>query len=534
MKTETDNRWLINLSIVLIIITTIPYVTGYLMESQEWKFTGFLFGVEDGNSYIAKMLNGASGEWLFRTPYTPIEQKGMIAFLPYILMGKLVSAPGMHDQLVSLFHLFRWLSIFLYVLASNDFVSNFVKDRFQRRAAVAVICAGSGLGWLYFFGLNHFWGDSLPLEFYSPETFGFLELFGLPHLAVARALLLWGLSRLIQNPEQHWTRNEIIKAGAIWLGMGLFQPMHIPIGWALAAGMLIWRLIQSIMYKKDGAKNDTRLVKELTRRLVVIIAASSFWVIYNSSVFLTDAYASIWMRQNILLSPSPLSYLLAYGWLLPTAVVGAVFVIRHRKEDAYLPVLWLVLIPVFAYAPTVVQRRLVEGGWTGLVILAVLGFSQLFPGRTKSLTIYLAPTFLIGILFVGGMFQAASVPEPPAFILNQDVDCYKEIDGLANPDEVVLTNRAAGNALPAWANVRIIVGHGPESAGKDELEPLVEGFYSGAMPAATFEEMTKKHKVRYIFMDVEDIKKNLQDPSKYTGVRLVVGYEGCRIYTVEK
>jgi hypothetical protein len=532
MKTETDNRWLINLSIVLIVITTIPYVTGYLMESQEWKFTGFLFGVEDGNSYIAKMLNGASGEWLFRTPYTAAEQKGMVAFLPYILMGKIVSAPGSHDQLVSIFHLFRWLSIFLYVIASNDFVSNFLKDRFQRRAAVAVICAGSGLGWLYFIGLNGFWGDSLPLEFYSPETFGFLELFGLPHLAVARALLLWGLSRLIQNLEQPWKRKEISKAGAIWFGMGLFQPMLIAIGWALAVVLLVWRLIQSIKDKKSGDLNARRQVIELARRTVIIIAASSIWVLYNSTVFLTDAYASIWMKQNILLSPSPLSYLLAYGWLLPTAVVGALFIIQNRRADAYLPVLWVVLIPVFAYAPTVVQRRLVEGGWTGLVILAVMGFSHLFPGRNKYLTFYLAPTFLTGIFFIGGMFQAASAPEQPAFILRQDVDCYKEIDELAEPDEVVLTNMAAGNALPAWANVRTIVGHGPESAGKDELEPLVNLFYSGAMPSSEYEEFIRKHDVRYILLDTEDIKKNLLDPAQYPGVQLIFGYEGCRLYAV--
>jgi len=105
--THAERRWVMIFATIVMLITTIPYLVGYASQGQEWRFTGFIFGVEDGNSYIAKMLLGSSGSWMFRTPYTASYQRGVIAFLPYILLGKLAQGSGVHEQLVALYHLFR-------------------------------------------------------------------------------------------------------------------------------------------------------------------------------------------------------------------------------------------------------------------------------------------------------------------------------------------------------------------------------------------------------------------------------------------
>ena len=81
-----ERRWVLAFAIILMVITTLPYILGYARAGGDWEFTGFVFGVEDGNSYIAKMLSGASGNWLFFSPYTAYPQHGVIAFLPYILL----------------------------------------------------------------------------------------------------------------------------------------------------------------------------------------------------------------------------------------------------------------------------------------------------------------------------------------------------------------------------------------------------------------------------------------------------------------
>ncbi|MCH7663987.1 MAG: hypothetical protein IH859_09000, partial [Chloroflexi bacterium] len=100
-----EKRWVFAWAILLAVITTIPYIMGFIGENENWLFSGFVYGVEDGNSYIAKMRLGASGAWLFRSPYTTQAQEGVLAFLPYILLGKLAVGREMHTQFIILFHL---------------------------------------------------------------------------------------------------------------------------------------------------------------------------------------------------------------------------------------------------------------------------------------------------------------------------------------------------------------------------------------------------------------------------------------------
>ena len=186
-----ERRWVIGFAVVVMLITTVPYLLAFWSQGQNWFFTGFVVGVEDGNSYIAKMLTGSQGSWLFRTPYTAFPQSGFLAFLPYLLLGKLAAPPGEHEQLVVLFQLFRWGAGICSILATYDFLALFIEPVHLRRLGTAVASVGGGLGWLSVLGFQALWANRLPLDFYSPESFGFLDLYGLPHLALARAFLLW-------------------------------------------------------------------------------------------------------------------------------------------------------------------------------------------------------------------------------------------------------------------------------------------------------------------------------------------------------
>ncbi|NJO84482.1 MAG: sulfatase-like hydrolase/transferase, partial [Blastochloris sp.] len=50
-------------TLALLVITTIPYLIAFGATGDQWRFTGFLFGVEDGSSYLGKMRLGARGLW---------------------------------------------------------------------------------------------------------------------------------------------------------------------------------------------------------------------------------------------------------------------------------------------------------------------------------------------------------------------------------------------------------------------------------------------------------------------------------------
>src|SRR5512133_794055 len=182
MLEKEERRWLVIVTIVLLSITSIPYLIGYFRQGADWHFTGFIFGVEDGNSYIAKMLSGSYGSWLFRSPYSAMQQKGVLAFLPYLLLGKLAFPPEIHDQLVALFQIFRWAAGGILVPSVYIFTGLFINSRTHKQLATLIIVLGGGLGWLGWLLIPGQGPWNLPLEVYSPEAFGFLSLLGLPHL----------------------------------------------------------------------------------------------------------------------------------------------------------------------------------------------------------------------------------------------------------------------------------------------------------------------------------------------------------------
>ena len=85
-------RWAVLFSVFALAITTIPYLVGWAAAGEGWHFSGFVFGVEDGNSYIAKMLRGAQGAWLFQLSYSDETHPAALMFLFHILLGKLAAS----------------------------------------------------------------------------------------------------------------------------------------------------------------------------------------------------------------------------------------------------------------------------------------------------------------------------------------------------------------------------------------------------------------------------------------------------------
>src|SRR3990172_1396199 len=77
-QTKDERRWVILFAVLVMAATSLPTLFGYTFEGENWRFTGFVFAVEDGNSYLAKMARGAAGEWLFQTPYTAWPQRGAL------------------------------------------------------------------------------------------------------------------------------------------------------------------------------------------------------------------------------------------------------------------------------------------------------------------------------------------------------------------------------------------------------------------------------------------------------------------------
>ena len=502
---QGERRWVNVFALLVMLLTSLPYVLGYAVQGDDYRFTGFVFGVEDGNSYIAKMLSGAAGAWLFRSPYTTAPQAGVLMFPPYILLGKLAAGPGMHEQLVALFQLFRLLSAYLLIRACYDFMAFFLADVRLRRWGLALATLGGGLGWLLVLlggGQNGL--ESLPLEFYSPETFGFLALFGLPHVALARALMLWVLLRylrLVQGTEEPANlARSALGSGFLWLLAGLLQPLAALVtGFVLAlhlGGMGLWSMWRS----RRGAPFTGRRWWRLAGWVIMAGILPGLFVLYQVVRMWSDPFLQQWTAQNRLASPGIGYYLLAYGLLLPLAWFGGRRLLRRDAWTGWLPVGWLLALPLLAYFPVRGQRRLPDGIWGARAARALAVLDQVGGNRGKQRVLWLLylafPATLL--LWLGGLSSTAR-PGLPLFRPADEVRAFEWLADNAEPGAVTLAAYPTGNALPAWAPLRVAAGLGPESVGLVDLLPQVSAFYSlGAEPAWRRERL-REWGVQYVF-----------------------------------
>ena len=507
-------------------LTTAPYALAWLRQGTAWRFTGFLLGVEDGNSYIAKMLLGRAGAWLFRSPYTLMPQAGYLLFGPYLMLGKLARLPGdLHTQLVLGFHLFRLAALVALALAVYRFSARFLPPGRWRRWAVVLILAGSGLDWLLLPWGRAAWGNADgPPSLISPEAYGFLALFFLPHIALARALLLDALARGLARPASRTTVGVVTGETALMVWV---HPLEA-VPWLLAVGLLVgWRWMA-----RRGWRTLLREVRPWLPGGLVALAALGYLAALQR-----DPYVRLWTAQNRLPAPPLWVYLLGYGGLLPGWAAAWAEVRRAWRRGA-VALAWLAswawLAVGLAVAPVPIQRRLLEGAWVGWVLVALVGVARwaTTPRRRRGALLALTPAFVAPALLLWGGLRVANAPAPPAFRPAAEVRAFVALARRAAPGDGVLTAYATGNALPAWAPVRVPLGLGPESAPRAQNEALVRAVYGGAGTSAQRLARLQAAGVRWVFYGPAERALGPWDPRQEPWLRQRYAAQGYAFFEV--
>jgi len=93
----------------------------------------------------------------------------------------------------------------------------------------------------------------------------------------------------------------------------------------------------------------------------------------------------------------------------------------------------------------------------------------------------------------------AGQPAEPFFRPAEEVAAFQCLADQERREAVVLSSYETGNALPAWAPVFVVVGHGPESAKIAELLPRISAFYGSGTSAQTKLALLEELGVNYVF-----------------------------------
>ena len=494
---RSDRKWLIALFAGVVLITTLPYFIAFTHQGSQWVFSGFFLGVDDGNSYLAKMVSGMDGNWLFRTPYTTQMQNGIIAFLPYLLLGKLAHAPGLHIQLIMLFQLFRVVGIGIYIIGTYQFVKIFTNSKSIRSIGLVLMVFGGGLGWLFpILGINQFMG-SIPLEFYSPKSFGFLSLYSFPHLAAARGIIFTSLAVFISNFETRSPGHNIfwLWPGALLFIAGIFQPLSTAIGLALMALYLISDLLVH-KFSRGSIRHHLEIIVYASLPALPVI-------LYNGIAQYTDTFFRAWTEQNIITSPHPVHYLLAFAIPIFFILLQVKTFTKLIQQTKFLFLaIWIPVFLALAYIPFNLQRRLPDGIFICLILLMVSVFENSNTKYKKVwMTIIMVMILPSTLIIIANGILSAQHPFEPIFIPKSKADAYLSMSEKIMPGSKILSNFQTGNEFPVWAPVQMIMGHGPESIHLQSVRDDVNLFFNPESLDEGRLAILKKYEIDYVIQE---------------------------------
>jgi hypothetical protein len=438
-------------------LSLLPYLLAYLWTPPGHHFAGFFFIADDATTYLAKMRQGADGSWLWNDPYTSEPHGGVFLFSFYLLFGHLAAV--LHLPLIATYHLARITGAIALVFAVDRLCRRLLPPQL-RNLGLALVILGSGAGFLaQAAGNPSIFGSRLEaLDLHLPELSGWYSILAIPHFTWATALIiaaLLGLLRILETPA--WRPMALTSLALI--ALTAIHPQMIPVLaviWAAYRALLLWW----------GRRPSWRALAAEAAPF----AASGPLLAYNAWILFRDPTIAEWANQWRHQAPGPVSLALSLGLPLLVAIVGMTVVWRHRDQGLALMLVWPPLVVALLYLPNFanIQRRLLDALFVPIGILAALGLRSLTGHLRRAqarrveavlLTVCCfssAIVLAIALRFASGAFAEAYVSD----------DAWQAMQWLSShhqADDRALSAPAAGQLLPAWAGVRVYVGHYSET-----------------------------------------------------------------------
>jgi hypothetical protein len=196
-----------------------------------------------------------------------------------------------------------------------------------------------------------------------------------------------------------------------------------------------------------------------------------------------------------------------------------------RDPDSLLAV-WLVFGVLAVLSPVPFRVRLLLGLWVALAIPAAPLLAR-WGLRTP------VPYLVLALLWVDVWYnfrkEARDVETGRVLIATAALDAFGWLEANAPPDSVVLAHALAANPIPAYAGVRVLIGHSFQTAGYYELHERVLEFYR-AMPPGRQREFLDAHGVDYVLVGPLERPLLGTRPAAFPGMTRLYSARGYEIW----
>lgn len=488
-------RWVAIVAAILILVTSIPYIAGFLPKASGNVFIGAVFDEEDYFSHLAAMWQGYRGAWTFQLLATPEPHEGVhLIYLFYLGLGHISRLLGMTPQ--AIYHIGRAVFGYLALIVTYRFIALFLKPA-QRKTAFLLVGTASGLGWLTQIIAPAQPPTLTPIDFWMIGAYYFFSILIFPHFSISIIMLLTGFIALLRHDSP--TKSDVVLAFAAGLVLSLVHPFllllfdGVP---ALYFGLRAWQA------RRWPIREGLILFFIGLSQLPIVLYV--FWILNTRSPFVA------WQAQNLTLSPPIHYYVMGYGLLLLLAAIGLRYYFQHARHAAFIPI-WIGVAAIASYLPWSMQRRFLTGFQVTIAILAACGLSQLTNrfGRTPLRAWWLKVSFVLfaaisNIYLIAGYTTVALLELPAYYHAPDEFAALTWLQTHTPWDQTVLAAYDTSARIFGQIGHRIVAGHWTETANVESKTREVAAFFDAATTADKRQATLARWCVRYVVVGPEE------------------------------
>jgi hypothetical protein len=532
-------RFVIVLGFILLALTLIPFIYGYVSTPKDQQFVGLVFNVPDHLQYFS-WYREFQHSITIENKLTPEPTKPIFFNLLWWVLGNLGKLSGM--DVTQIFQLFRWFAGAVFILTVYWFCSQFFVDIWERRIVTLVITCGGGLGWILV-GLKYLvtHGELLfPLDVYRAGTNSFLSIMAFPHFMMANSLIILSLAMVLLSHERKQIRYSIAAAITAtilgWQHTYDLIPVYV-ITLVFAILLLIkektipWSVVWSGIFM--GILSGPSALYS-----VVITRTDPIWKevlgqFSNAGVFSADPY------HLLILVGLPL-------WVAILTFDGFSHLVERSSRELLVKI-WFVGSFFLAYLPVVFQVHLTNCWQVPVGILAMKGLYQhiipylqavklprITPERMRwgVTMIFLLAVLPTNLYLLTWRVLDLSRHEYPYYIYDDDRDALNWLEANTSPWEVVFSGLNIGQFIPAYTGNKAFLAHWAQTLHFYDKIDQVSSFYNTETTDAERAALFRQFNIHYLLYGSEERHLGFFDPNTVSYLTRVFDSPRMQVFRV--
>jgi hypothetical protein len=510
-------------TLLVLVVTSIPYAAGYLVQTEQIRFTGVVFDVVDTAQYFAWMRS-FSDSLLIANPLTP--EPGELRFfnLQWWLLGLMAFKTPLGAVIT--YQILRIVAVIAFAMSIAWFC-RLVAPRVERLAFV-LIMASSGLGWIWV--LEKQWTGELrhPLDVQMAEANTFFSAMAFPHLLIAAAAMV-AIFCLALRLHERW----------LWRDAGLLVPLTLALGFSHGYDLIPTMVIPSATaFVLMVAR---RAIPRLAFATAIVVAAAALPALYALGLTHLDATWSGVLAQygNAgVFTPPPhrlvilmgLPFILGLVQLRPGAWAG-------RSDRELFVRIWFIAGFMLAYIPTDYQIKMLIAYQVPVSILAACTVQEITVTLRGGSLARLRPAMVVSaavvllVLMTNVYLTAWRVIdinrlEYPYFLSDGDVVALTELETLVKPGDVVLSSPELGVFVPVYSDGRPYVAHWAQTLSFFERRDTAADFFTPGASDEFREKVIRDNDIRFILYGPAEAGSRAPRPVAGTDFNLLTVMDG--------